>query len=231
MSSQQPWAAPAGPGASSQPSRSGLDQRALDALYFWHTHAGSVPRCGVSLAFLRAFLAKHAGRTVPPTALEAADAARFGQPPPCAAPFEALTTAQVKYRLVIPHAEAVDPRAAYAQQMLRADARDARGAPAVGPATVFVSHAWSYTFATLAETVLDHFAAEEAEEVADGAQAASSTERVYLWIGAPPHGAHHTPHAPPPSAPCVRGARPAAGRLTRLLPPPVITLWNRHLRG
>jgi hypothetical protein len=97
---------------------------------------------------------------------------RWGKPPPLPLPFEQLTTDQVNYRLIKPSARERDPDAAFAQQLLRADVRDASGAPTVGPATVFVSHAWSYNFATLAATVLGRLAAEP------------GAERVYLWLGA-----------------------------------------------
>jgi hypothetical protein len=52
-------------------------------------------------------------------------------------------------------------------------AKPAPGHPAVAPATRFVSHAWSYTFADLVEALEAHFAAQREDE-----------EQHWLWLGA-----------------------------------------------
>jgi hypothetical protein len=51
---------------------------------------------------------------------------------------------------------------------------DARGRPHVGPATRFVSHAWSYSFADLLAALL----------MRAKAAPLAAAEDEYLWIGA-----------------------------------------------
>jgi hypothetical protein len=57
---------------------------------------------------------------------------------------------------------------------VRQDVRDARGRPHVGPATRFVSHAWSYPFADLLAALLAR---------AEAAPHDATAEDEYLWIG------------------------------------------------
>jgi tetratricopeptide (TPR) repeat protein len=103
--------------------------------------AGAVvqePKHGLSLAALRAFCTKHAGKNV---LCEDASGAVTRRP------FEALTTEQVVRHVVMPATLVPDGEpVTYAE--LQSGATD-KGRPLVAPATRFVSHAWSYQFAYL----------------------------------------------------------------------------------
>ncbi len=83
--------------------------------------------------------------------------------------------------------------------------RDARGRPRVGPATRFVSHAWSYPFADLLAALFAH------------GRAAPHAEDEYLWIGA---AAQHS------VLPCVRVAE--ARRCTSVLADTDIFVGSQH---
>ena len=107
-----------------------------------------VPRHGLSLAALRAFMSEHAGCTFSPAADEVVSE---GVP----LPFEALTTAQVVQRVIKP--VTVHTGGSYAELLLQKSA----DSNLVAPANVFISHAWQYPFADLIAVVLSHLAEEE----------------------------------------------------------------------
>ena len=124
-------------------------------------HGLAVPTDGLSLAALRAFVAEHSaeGRTFAPAPCEAADARSL--------PLSELTTTQVCDRIIKP--ATAERRCAYST--LLAGRSDAAGRPLVAKATVFVSHAWSYRFLDLVDTIVAQYP--------EGADAG-----VYLWNGA-----------------------------------------------
>lgn len=155
----------------------------------------AVPRQGLSPAGLRAFVTQHAGQIFPPAAEERADGAG---PAPVSLRFEDLTTFQVVARVIKPATEHTG--GSYAELLLQQvrpgrpvscaplrgraqarhpgsqDARDApSGLPVVGPATVFVSHAWKYPFADLVAALTARF-----DSASDAALAAAA--QPYLWI-------------------------------------------------
>jgi hypothetical protein len=134
-----------------------------------------VPQLGVSLAAVRAFAAAHAGRSFSPAREEGADAR--------ALPFEELSTAQVVLRVVKP--ATADARCSYAELLLTQGARDAAGLPHVGAATVFVSHAWAYSFADLLAALESRFG--EANVAPGDAAAApyAALPGTFMWLGAP----------------------------------------------
>ena len=123
--------------------------------------AQQVPRVGISVAALRAFVAQHETSCPPPTAWEQAFADEKKLPPPRIQPFAELTTGQVCARVVRPATKEL--RVSYAELL-----GSAGGAAAlVGTATVFVSHAWDTQFRCLYEALLDHF---------------GDDSRVFLWL-------------------------------------------------
>ena len=86
-----------------------------------------VPLVGLSLAALRAFVARHAGRSILPTEEEVVVAAARRQPAPVAAQFETLTTALVVTRVIKP---AMAPKRCSYAELLQAQARLRRAAVA-----------------------------------------------------------------------------------------------------
>ena len=124
-------------------------------------HAVAVPTDGLSLAALRAFVAEHSaeGRTFAPAPGEPADAQSL--------PLSELTTTQVCYRIIKP--ATAERRCAYST--LLHGRTDAAGQAYVRTATVFVSHAWSYRFLDLVDTLTASYP--------EGSDAG-----VYLWNGA-----------------------------------------------
>ena len=130
----------------------------------------AVPLCGISVASLRAFAAAHAGRDLRPSLQEHEEAERSlgAVPRPVPQRFEELTTAQVVERVIKPATEAA--RCSYVDLLRAQRPTDDAGHPAVAPATVFVSHAWSYAFGSLLQALLARFA--------------HDTQPVYLWNGA-----------------------------------------------
>ena len=124
--------------------------------------AQQVPRVGISVEALRAFVAQHEASCPPPTAWERDFAHERKLPQPHAQPFAELTTGQVCARLVRPATKEL--RVSYAELL-----GSAGGAAAlVGPATVFVSHAWDTRFRCLCDALLDRFG--------------GSGAAVFLWL-------------------------------------------------
>ena len=150
-----------------------------------------VPRVGLSLAALRAFVrvrGKEYELSRGPGAAERV-------------PFEQLTTKQLCDACVKPLTRDGPGGSRSYAELLQAQARarapaggvdcgaplpadnscerpqnerDARGRPFVAPATLFVSHAWSYRFADIVSALEAHH---EAQPYAD---------RQYFWLGATP---------------------------------------------
>jgi hypothetical protein len=134
--------------------------------------ADPVPLLGISLAALHEFCAVHAGQLVPPAEGEAEDAARRGAPTPAPLPFDELTTGQVMYRLVKP--VTASAACSYNEMLALGGALGPDGAPRVGRATLFVSHAWSGRFADLIDAVTAYY---------DAAPGAPDAAGAYVWQG------------------------------------------------
>jgi hypothetical protein len=126
------------------------------------------PRHGISLAALRTFVDERRGTYVP-SDVEVAEWEAAGNPGDLPAPalFESLTTAQVVSHVIKPLT--VVNECSYVELLLAAEANSGGAALLAADATVFVSHAWSNNFVSMAEAVL----------VALDGKADSS--RVYLW--------------------------------------------------
>lgn len=75
-----------------------------------------------------------------------------------------MTTTDVCMTIIKPDTAAAG--SSYAAMLRRDDARDANYHPLVGPATVFISHAWAYSFERLVDAV-SFFATEAAGDAAD----------------------------------------------------------------
>ena len=170
----------------------------------------SVPRQGLSPAALRAFLKRHEGKTFQPSAAEKADAKvapvalrfedlatfqvveRIIKPDTeqSAGSYAELLLQQARGRRCAPDAKAAavfTPRAGRRSPRHHLtptqDARDELGRPHVGQATVFVSHAWAYSFADLCAALLARFDPPRGGD-ADGATADAEATTPFLWLGA-----------------------------------------------